>query len=129
MGDRANVYVKNNISSGVWLYTHWGGTELPETLQEALASDIGRRRWGDSAYLTRIIFNKMQDDDRGETGFGISTTMPDNEHDILVVDCKERKVFLGEEYDRHTPRISSIGWRFEEFVDIPNISWKKLGGR
>jgi hypothetical protein len=41
MGDRANVYVKNTDTQGVFLYSHWGGTELPATVQKALK----RKAW------------------------------------------------------------------------------------
>lgn len=38
MGDKANVLVRqDNDDPGVYLYTHGAGTELPATLQKALA--------------------------------------------------------------------------------------------
>lgn len=127
MGDRANVVVLqpkgdkvkevtdalfNKDRERVYLYTHWNGSELPQTLQSALSR---RLRWDDHAYLTRIIFCEMvKGDEEGETGFGISTTPPDNSHDFLVVDPNEQTVSLVRERDGK--RIKS--WTFEEYIAL-----------
>lgn len=99
MGDRANVVSlgwpieSEGNRRAVFLYSHWGGTELPETVRKALDSGVGRRRWNDHAYLARIVFDAMQGDSRGEeTGFGISTTPPDNQYDFLVLDADSQQV-------------------------------------
>ncbi len=90
MGDRANVYIKEDQEHGVYLYTHWGGSELPEMTRTALNR---HQRWDDSAYLARIIFCEMiKGREAEETGFGISTRMPDNEHPIIVVDVPAQTV-------------------------------------
>jgi hypothetical protein len=74
----------------IYLYSHWGGSELPTVLQKALAK---RWRWADPAYLARIIFDEMIEGEGGnETGYGISTFQPDNEHLILVVNCQSQTV-------------------------------------
>jgi len=100
MGDRANVYVvqHGNESSGkgVYLYTHYDGEDLPKILQKALKR--GKDRWDDEPYLTRIIFNEMTcDNEMDLTGFGISTYLTDNEHDILVVDVDKQSVGYAKE--------------------------------
>lgn len=72
MGDRANVVVvqhggkKGARTGGVFLYTHWGGSELGRTLRDALARAGGKgraategNRWDDEPYLVRIIFSEM----------------------------------------------------------------------
>ena len=80
MGDRGNIEVRQKHGS-VFLYSHRGGSEICATL--AIALNKGRGRWSDPSYLTRIIFNELQGDDRGTTGFGISVGQPDdNEYDI-----------------------------------------------
>lgn len=53
MGDRANVYIREDQTHGIYLYTHWGSSELPETVRTALAR---HERWSDTPYLARIIF-------------------------------------------------------------------------
>lgn len=93
MGDRGNVQIVDKIGNkteSVFLYTHWGGSRLPQTVQVALAK---RWRWTDAPYLARIIFCEMvQGDEAGETGFGISTRICDNEHPIVVVDVPKQEV-------------------------------------
>lgn len=90
MGDRGNIEVKDEQGS-VFLYSHWGGSELPATLASALDRGIGR--WTDQPYLARIIFCEMvRGDVEGETGYGISYAECDPEHPTLVVDCTERTV-------------------------------------
>lgn len=73
MGARAQVIIRNTEYSeneGIALYTHYGSGSLPRDVARAL--DRGRGRWGDTAYLTRIIFSELiKDDVLGETGFGI----------------------------------------------------------
>jgi hypothetical protein len=96
MGDRGNVVVlqhesAGNVSALVYLYSHWGGHDLPEALQSALKR--GRERWTDEPYLTRIIFCEMVDGHEKDTaGFGITTYLTDNEHPLLVVDVKKETV-------------------------------------
>lgn len=86
MGDRGNIKVGK-----VYLYTHWGGSEITEILKSALIR--GKGRWNDEPYLTRIIFCEMiKDDVMGDTGYGISTVICDNEYPILDVDCAKQTV-------------------------------------
>lgn len=112
MGDRANILVKEDErDSGVYLYTHYGGSNLPQTLQKALAK---KWRWDDSEYLTRIIFDCMSNGCQGqETGFGISTTVGDGEDRIAEVDVNKQEVHIGSET-----------WSFEEFIGLANPKWK-----
>lgn len=94
MGDRANVYVKEDETSGVYLYTHWGGHDLPETVRLALDSDQGRNRANDNQYLARIIFCRMVGPGNlsREDGFGISANMGDNEHPVIVVEPANKRI-------------------------------------
>lgn len=100
MGDRGNINVRNTpADNGVFLYSHWGGSDLPKVLQRALKR--GESRWGDTPYLTRIIFCEMLKglhysnaetvlDDT--TGFGIDTEECDPEHPTIVVDTTSMTV-------------------------------------
>ena len=70
MGDRRNVVVEFDNETSVALYTHWSGSELPQTLASALLR--GQDRWTDPTYLTRIIFSEMiRDSVMDTTGYGI----------------------------------------------------------
>lgn len=94
MGDRGNVRVVDGDFS-VYLYSHWGGSDLPFDVQKALAKEW---RWTDPAYLTRIIFEVLiEGQEHTETGFGISNSICDNEHPIIVVDCDKQQVRLENE--------------------------------
>lgn len=98
MGDRGNVVVIDGgtdltSKTAVFLYSHWSGSELPEILQSALQSDAGKKRATDAPYLARIIFDAMIGGDQGqETGFGIWTSITDNEHPLLIVDTRREIV-------------------------------------
>ena len=98
MGDRGNIKVGK-----VYLYTHWSGSYIKEILKKALSRE---QRWNDESYLTRIIFCEMLEGDiDGETGFGISTEIVDNEYPILEVDVENQEV-----------KCNGNVWSFEEFI-------------
>ncbi len=119
MGDRGNVFVieedtpKGEAPVGVYLYSHWGGTELPEVVQAVLKR---KQRWDDHSYLARMIFCAIvKGHEDGETGFGISCRRGDNEHDILVVDPDKQRVGIAPE--GHEPFYTK-SWTFEEFCAL-----------
>jgi len=93
MGDRGNIAVLQSGNDQVWLYSHWGGSDLPGQLKQGLTA--GKPRWSDESYLTKIIFGCVvpKEDWERETGFGISCRMQDNEHPINVVDIPNQRVF------------------------------------
>jgi hypothetical protein len=113
MGDRANVYVVEESEKpemGVYLYTHWSGTELPLTLQVALRR--GESRWSDGAYLTRIIFSEMiKDEVMSETGYGISPYPQDGETRVLKVVVDKQEVSFSEKK-----------WSFNEYIELGNLA-------
>lgn len=89
MGDRAQVHIKD---TGVYLYTHWGGYNLPETVHRALSK---RWRWDDPEYLARIIFEEMiKPFPNEETGFGIDTEKHDDAYRIVTIDCSKEKISI-----------------------------------
>jgi len=99
MGDRGNIKV-----GSIYFYTHWGGSEIKKILQNALVR--GKGRWEDESYLNRIIFCEMiQEDVMGETGYGISTGICDNDHPILEVDVENQKIKCGD-----------LVWTFEDYI-------------
>lgn len=114
MGDRGNIYVveqtwikqpegagplwgpeplEEAAKHGIYLYSHWAGTELPEELREALSTPQAKGRWSDQAYLWRIVVDQVFKRERDEeTGAGISRSMPDNEHPITVLSLTTKEV-------------------------------------
>lgn len=114
MGSRANIYVVQHLhgenpEGGIFLYTHWGGSNLPTVLQAALKR--GQDRWKDEPYLTRIIMCEMIDREEWSdtTGYGISTYLGDNEYPILVVDCIRGLVGVAEPGTKSDE--NTIRWR------------------
>jgi len=94
MGDRAQVHVVANknkeYNHDVWLYTHWGGTGLPETVASAISRG---ERWTDASYLTRIIFSAMIEGDiHGSTGYGIDNHQHGDVYRVITVDLDEQEV-------------------------------------
>ncbi len=87
MGDRGNIVILEREAPPLFLYTHWGGSDLVRYAAAGLrrAPD----RWNDPAYLARSVFVALLDGDDGTTGFGISTYPPDNEHPFLVLDSNQ----------------------------------------
>lgn len=139
MGDRANVFIKDptkaDPEAGVYLYTHWDGDGLAEVVQRALAR---KQRWNDGAYLARIVFCTMLkgeakgDDVLGdETGFGIATGPPDNEHPIIEIDPKRNRIAFrptddDDDKQAHDAKMRlGGGWTFEEYVKLTPAKLKQ----
>ena len=112
MGDRANILIgssNNDEFRGVYLYTHWAGTELPETLQSALRRG---ERWDDEQYLARIVFCEMvKGNESGETGYGISVSLGDGGGRILRVDTTSQTVMHVQSWKALT---------FDEYCNLSN---------
>ena len=122
MGDRGNIEIVQGTRhtgvgeepralDSVFLYTHWRGSQVAQILASALNRSEGRG--SDPSYLTRIIFNELQGDDRTSTGFGISVGQPDdNEYSIPKV------VWQHDKEDRQELRILYNGRDYspKEFV-------------
>lgn len=119
MGDRANVFVRETRKEdvlGVYLYTHWAGDALAQTVHDSLAK---KWRWDDGPYLTRIIFDQMTEKDHGgESGYGISATIGDNGHKIIVVDPDQQRIGFCKEGTEKTPNLE-LQWTFEEYLALP----------
>jgi len=118
MGSRSNVVVKEG-SSQVWFYGHWNGDRYVADARKALARRV---RWDDGPYLARIVFDGLVAVDPGrETGFGITDSITDNEHPILVLDVNSQRVSFVQESelkDRRLPEgYRAEGPTFAEFVD------------
>lgn len=105
----------------MWFYSHWSGDTHADAVRRALKF---QSRWNDDQYLARIIFDAfVPKKSHGEdTGFGISTSIGDNEHPIVVVDIPKQWVYFIEESqldnDGRVPDnyIPKKYWAFEEFA-------------
>jgi hypothetical protein len=113
MGDRANVHV-----AGVYLYTHWGGYNLPETVRAALIRAQEGDRWQDDPYLARIIFCEMvTGSEKGTTGYGISATCGDGAERVLIVDTRSQQVGFGSAHEGGGPRKGPAPWvSFTDYI-------------
>lgn len=114
MGDRAQIAVKHD-KKFIWLYTHWGGSEIYTTLARALRR--GRSRWDDCEYLTRVIFSEMvRDDWEAVTGFGIGVSMHgDIEHHVPVVNSEKQMITWRKAPYHSLPLPDSVS--FEAFIE------------
>jgi len=88
IGDRNNIKVTFSRGGGgsIYLYSHWGGSGLENIVRDAVATS---GRVEDESYFTRILFCKILGDDlqvwRGSTGYGISTSIQDQDYDNKMV--------------------------------------------
>lgn len=111
---------KTNVDD-TWFYTHWSGSEIKQVVQKTLAK---QERHDDGPYLSRMMFCEMVKGNEGHsTGFGISTQRVDNEHDIVVVDVPNQKVFTVHEDSLLEHRLAEnpdkvSEWSFEEFIKL-----------
>jgi hypothetical protein len=104
MGTRAQVYMKDE---GVYLYQHYDGNCLMETVTKAVQSDVGKGRQNDSEYLARIIFSAMvKNDIDGETGYGIGTTKHGDIEYLVTVDCEKKTITELNVYSKQRRTIS-----------------------
>ncbi len=112
MGDRGNIFVRGRDDAGVYLYTHWSGSDLPTIVKRALAR---KERWDDGPYLTRILFDTLTSGQQGApTGYGISSEIGDNQYPIVVVDPANEKVaFLAEGKEREE---TQLGVSFDDYI-------------
>ena len=125
MGDRANVVIKGYGDSRVYLYTHWGGYNLPAVVHRALSR---KQRWDDAPYLARIIFCEMvKNDIDGETGYGISSHIEDNEYDLIVIDTEAGTIGLAHESEQPDTYTSGSIASFVDKDIADKKGWQALG--
>lgn len=112
MGDRGHVKIESTFDNPpVYLYTHWGANELPQTVARAIAR---RERWDDPEYLARIVFEQMIHDLSTfgkETGLGIGTQAHGDVWRIVTLDIEEQKALV---HDRGELVES---WEFDRLAD------------
>jgi hypothetical protein len=94
MGDRATfVFEQGDANSAIYLYGHWAGDGMMNTLATAIAK--ARPRWDDETYATRIVISQIIGNEwADETGWGISTYFCDSEHSVPVVNFQTQTIKL-----------------------------------
>jgi len=113
MGCRGQVRIKDDYGDGsVYLYTHWGAEELKEDVALALAR---RKRWTDSEYLARIIFDQMKGNDVGHLSFGIGTSEHGDNEQFITIDVKDQEISWWENKWGEDPTWECCS--FEEYVE------------
>jgi hypothetical protein len=135
MGDRGNIVIRSEWpedlgdKEAVFLYGHWSGSELPETLRAALDTPQARDRWTDAPYLARIIFDQMVGESQGSaTGYGISSRLTDNEYDLLVLRVGRVYVLRESEYNKagFTALDERASLSIEDYIDATERTWDNL---
>jgi len=108
MGNRSNLMMVFNDDQHMFFYSHWLGTGNAVRLHTALSR---QKRWGDDAYLARIIFCELvKGYEDEETGFGIAPYMPDNGNPVVVVDLQHGTVT----FETSNP----VSWTFQEYIEL-----------
>ena len=107
MGTRSQVFM---VNSGVYLYQHWDGYNLPLEVQEALKL---KARWNDEEYLTRIIFETMLENQSDKTtGFGIGTIQHSDIEWLVEINAENQSI-----------KISRWGWLEEKGYGELALLW------
>lgn len=120
MGDRGHIHLHEGDNSGVYLYTHSHGTELPSVVQAALRD--GKNSWDDAPYLNRMIFSRLiASDVLGELGFGLDVNPSDIGDGGRFVDVDHSVqcvTLLGENFD-------PVTYTFDEYVKLTaaDVCW------
>lgn len=104
MGDRVTFVIEQTPDTApIFIYGHWAGHGMMDTLAQALQHAKVRIDMGDPWYATRMIFGFMtQDEPLGEYGWAISTKFLDSEHSVPIVNLTDNTVRLIE-YRWDTP--------------------------
>lgn len=91
MGERGNIRLVYTNNQKIYLYTHWNGYKMMETLKRTLKRS--KSRWSDESYLARIIFTDFtKDAGDGLTGFGLAPYEMDKNHETITVDLRRQVI-------------------------------------
>ena len=94
MGDRVNIVVTTDHTSGVVLYSHWGGYRMPKTIAKFI-SNTGRL---DTDYFTRnlmcsMIADGIIADDNSRSGFDLISA--DNNAGEMILNAFQDELSFG----------------------------------
>jgi len=110
---------------------------MPAVVQHAVRD--GKGRWQDPSYFARVMFCRLlPNDDRyyESTSFGISTSMGDNEHPIMVADCVNQRVYVIQEAQLKDGAVP-VGfkpnpdecWSFDDYSTLEKLPWGSMEGQ
>jgi len=106
MGARAQVKLED---TGVFLYTHWGSSQIENTVRKPLQR---RQRWTDPEYLARIVFSQMTCEHvDSDLGFGICTSRHGDIDVLVTLNCAKQTVTVEDVWEK-TEETST----FTEFI-------------
>lgn len=108
MGNRANFYTHNGIESGIYIYTHWNGDELPAILRKTLVEN--KNLWDDEQYFNGVLFNNLYQQDKSS---GFSAAIGDGDDRILDIDFSNQLIIFSESYNIKNQS-------FSEFIEVTN---------
>jgi hypothetical protein len=130
MGDRANFGFKQ-MGGTVFLYAHWGGYQMMNTLANAIKVVMDNGREDDPVYATRIAISHIIGDEWASPyGYGISVnTITDNEHSIPIVDWTQGNVSLytqGLDTIKFTMPLGVFVQKFLKEVDAKPLTYTRV---
>lgn len=135
MGDRVNVAFKTDADSTahVWLYSHWGGHEMPGMLLTAMKTKEAQSRLRDEGYLCRILLDRMIKEHTHEIGYGISTGVSDNDYPVIEVDIpaqmiRVRPFDFGEAWQVKWSETPLFEESFKAFCKRETFDWNDAKG-
>ena len=94
MGDRNNIKITYSNGQSIFLYSHWGGSQLRDIVLHSMEySD----RVTDESYFARVLFSKMlisggTRDIDSETGYGIAPYVVDQDANNKMIHVDYRGV-------------------------------------
>lgn len=112
MGDRVNIVIQGRDNSRVYLYSHWDG----ESVLKSAVAGLKSSRVNDEQYLARIVFQSMLGGDTGETGYGISALIGDNQYPVLVIDAAAMNTSVHFEKEDKSPLTKPMP--YQEFLAL-----------
>ena len=146
MGDRINVVVTTDHTSGIALYSHWGGYRMPKTIAKFL-SNTGRLDPDDFTrnLLCSMIADGVISNDHTKSGYEVIGTEPnveavllrafqdelsygislnlagDREHPVIVLNPEVQSAWLMKDYD-----VLTIAECVQRALGTPEISFKEF---
>lgn len=112
MGDRATIQVESSMAGTIYVYTHRGGYDAPQSAANAVAA--ARDRWHDHHYAMRIIVSELTRDGLGQsTGYGLSTSMiSEDEYNgdqpSVIIDLDEGEIRTFGGHGQHSRKFDEL---------------------